>query len=54
MRNFATLMLAIVSMSMICGFVTGIVYAATYAEISVEDNLVYMQIIGQEYIHEFE
>lgn len=54
MQKFVTIMLAIVSMSMVFGFVTGIVYAATYAEISVEDNLVYMQIIGQEYIHEFE
>lgn len=54
MRRFSTLMLAIVSMSMICGFVFGILYTATNAEIYVADNAAYLQIAGQAFMHEFE
>ena len=55
MRRFSTLMLAIVSMSMICGFVFGILYTATNAEIYVtHDNTAYLQIAGQAFMHEFE
>lgn len=55
MRKFATLMLVIVSVSMICGFVFGILYSGQFAEIYVTpNNEAYMQIAGQVFVHEFE
>ena len=55
MRKFSTLMLAIVSMSMICGFICGIQYTVRYAEIYVTpEDVIYMQIAGQVYAHEAE
>lgn len=55
MRKFSTLMLAIVSMSMICGFICGILYTARYAEIYVTpEDVICMQIAGQVYTHEAE
>lgn len=55
MRKFATLMLAIVSISAIGGFMVGILYAGRFSEIYVTpNNEVCMNIAGQVFIHEFE
>ena len=53
-KRFAAIALAVV-VAMFCGFLFGILYTATNAEIYVtHDNTAYLQIAGQAFVHEFE